>query len=48
MLPLAITFAVLAIIAAIFGFGGVAGQFAGIARILLFVFIILAIISFFF
>lgn len=48
MIPLVITFAVLALIAAIFGFGGVASQFAGIAKILLVVFIILAIVSYFF
>jgi uncharacterized membrane protein YtjA (UPF0391 family) len=48
MIPLVITFAVLALIAAILGFGGIASQFAGIAKILLIVFIILAIVSFFF
>jgi uncharacterized membrane protein YtjA (UPF0391 family) len=48
MIPLVITFAVLALIAAIFGFGGAASQFAGIAKILLVVFIILAIVSYFF
>lgn len=46
MIELAIVFGVLAIIAAIFGFGGVASQFAGIAKILLVVFIILAIVMF--
>ncbi len=48
MITLVIVFAVLALIAAIFGFGGVASQFAGIARILLFVFLILAVVSYFF
>lgn len=48
MIPLAITFAVLALIAALFGFGGAASQFAGIAKILVIVFLILAVISFFF
>lgn len=46
MIPLAITFAVLALLAAIFGFGGIASQFAGIAKILLIIFIILAIVTF--
>ncbi|MBK1881245.1 DUF1328 domain-containing protein [Luteolibacter pohnpeiensis] len=48
MITLVITFAILALIAAIFGFGGVASEFAGIAKILLLVFIVLAIISYFF
>lgn len=48
MITLVIVFAVLALIAAVFGFGGIASQFAGIARILLIVFIILAVVSFFF
>ncbi len=48
MIELVIVFAVLALIAAIFGFGGVASQFAGIAKILLVIFIILAIVAFFF
>lgn len=48
MMHLVIVFAVLALIAAIFGFGGIASQFAGIAKILLLVFVILAIVSFFF
>jgi len=48
MIPLVITFAVLALIAAVLGFGGIASQFAGIAKILLVVFIVLAIVSYFF
>jgi uncharacterized membrane protein YtjA (UPF0391 family) len=48
MMTLVIVFAVLALIAAIFGFGGVASEFAGIAKILLIVFIVLAIVSYFF
>ncbi|MBK1825642.1 DUF1328 domain-containing protein [Haloferula rosea] len=47
MLHIAIIFGVLALIAAIFGFTGVASQFAGIAKILLVVFLIIAVISFF-
>ena len=46
MFELAIVFAVLALIAAIFGFGGIASQFAGIAKILLIIFVILAIVAF--
>lgn len=48
MITLVIVFAVLALIAAFFGFGGVATEFAGIAKILLVVFVILAIVSYFF
>ncbi|MFC7336806.1 DUF1328 domain-containing protein [Haloferula chungangensis] len=46
MLNLAIAFGVLALIAAVFGFGGIATQFAGIAKFLLVVFVILAIVMF--
>ena len=45
MLSWAITFLVIAIIAAILGFGGVAGTAVGIAKILFFVFLILFIVS---
>jgi uncharacterized membrane protein YtjA (UPF0391 family) len=45
MLRWALIFLVVAIIAAIFGFTGIAGDAAWIARILLFVFLILFIIS---
>lgn len=41
MLGWAITFLVLAVIAAVLGFGGLAGTFVGIAEILFFVFIAL-------
>ncbi|HIG21862.1 DUF1328 domain-containing protein [Henriciella sp.] len=41
MLGWALTFFVLAIIAAVFGFGGIAGASAGIAQILFFVFLAL-------
>jgi len=45
MLKLAIAFFVVAIIAAIFGFGGIASGAAGIAKILFFVFIVVAVVS---
>lgn len=45
MLNYAITFFILAIIAAIFGFGGLAADFAGIAKLLLVVFAILFVAS---
>ena len=45
MLHWAIVFFVVALIAAIFGFGGVAGEAAWIGKVLLFVFLALAVIS---
>lgn len=45
MLSWAITFLIIAIIAAILGFGGVAGTAVGIAKILFFVFLVLFVIS---
>ena len=48
MLRYALNFLVVAIIAAVFGFGGIAGDAAWIAKILLVVFLILAVVSFFF
>lgn len=44
MLRLAILFFVIALIAALFGFGGVAGVAMDAARILFFVFIVLAVL----
>ena len=41
MLGWALTFLVIALIAALFGFGGVASASAGIAQILFFIFIVL-------
>lgn len=41
-------FLILALLASLFGFGGTAANFAGIAKILVFVFVILLVISFFF
>ncbi|MHB8973458.1 MAG: DUF1328 domain-containing protein [Pirellulaceae bacterium] len=37
---------VVALIAAVLGFGGVAGSFVGVAKILFFVFLALAVLSF--
>ena len=45
MLGWAITFFIIAIIAAVFGFGGIAGAATGIAQFLVFVFIALLVIS---
>jgi uncharacterized membrane protein YtjA (UPF0391 family) len=45
MLGWAVTFLVIALIAAALGFGGIAGTSAGIAQILFFVFIALFIIA---
>jgi len=48
MLHYAVVFFVIALIAALFGFGGIAASAVGIAKILFFVFIILAVASFIF
>lgn len=45
MLGWVITFAILALLAGILGFGGLAGSFATIAKVLLFVFLALFVIS---
>lgn len=45
MLRWAIVFFVVALIAAVFGFGGIAGEAAWIGRVLLVVFLILAVVS---
>ncbi len=45
MLRWAILFFIVAVIAAVFGFGGVAGEAAWIGKVLLVVFLILAVIS---
>ena len=45
MLSWAITFLIIALIAAVLGFGGIAGTAAGIAKILFGVFLILFIVS---
>ena len=46
MLSWAVTFLIIALIAAVLGFGGLAGTAIGIAKIIFFVFIVLFIISF--
>jgi uncharacterized membrane protein YtjA (UPF0391 family) len=48
MLTWSITFFILALIAAVFGFGGIADAAAGIAQFLFVVFVILFVASFFF
>ncbi|MEZ0228799.1 MAG: DUF1328 domain-containing protein [Planctomycetota bacterium] len=45
MLNWALTFFVVAIIAAVFGFGGIAGAATDMAKILFFVFLVLFVIS---
>ncbi|MFW6027537.1 MAG: DUF1328 domain-containing protein [bacterium] len=45
MLTWAVVFLVLAIAAAVFGFGGLAGTLAGVAQILFFVFLALLIVT---
>lgn len=45
MLKWALGFFVLALIAAVFGFGGIAGASAGIAKILFIGFIVLAVVG---
>ena len=46
MINWAITFLVIALIAAVLGFGGIAGTAVGLAKILFFVFLVLFIVSF--
>jgi uncharacterized membrane protein YtjA (UPF0391 family) len=41
----AVVFLIIAIIAAVFGFGAIAGTAAGIAKILFFIFIVLFVVS---
>ncbi|MFC0116669.1 DUF1328 family protein [Pseudoalteromonas xiamenensis] len=48
MLSWAVTFLILALIAAALGFGGIAGAAAGMAKILFFIFVILTVTSFIF
>lgn len=45
MLNWAVTFLVVALLAAVFGFGGIAGTAAGMAKILFFVFLVLFLVS---
>jgi uncharacterized membrane protein YtjA (UPF0391 family) len=46
MLHYAVVFFVIALVAALFGFGGIAAGATGIAQTLFFIFIVLAVISF--
>ncbi|MAK62249.1 MAG: DUF1328 domain-containing protein [Ponticaulis sp.] len=46
MLGWALAFFILAIVAAAFGFGGIAGASAGIAQLLFFVFLALLVVTF--
>jgi uncharacterized membrane protein YtjA (UPF0391 family) len=48
MLRWALAFFIVAIIAGVFGFAGIADSAAGIGRVLFFVFVVLAVVSFFF
>ena len=48
MLHYAVVFFVIALIATLFGFGGIAASASGIAQILFFIFIVLAVASFLF
>ena len=48
MLRYAVVYFVIALIAALFGFGGIASSAVGIAQVLFFVFVVLAIASFLF
>jgi uncharacterized membrane protein YtjA (UPF0391 family) len=48
LLNWAIIFLILALVAGVLGFGGIARESAGIAKILFFVFIVIYIASFFF
>ena len=45
MLIWAVTFFIIALVAALFGFGGIAAAATGIAKILFFVFLVLFILS---
>jgi len=45
MLRFAIIFFIIAIIAAVFGFGGISAEAEGIAKILFFIFLVLFVIS---
>jgi len=46
MLSWAITFLIIALIAALLGFGGIAGTAAGIAKVLFLIFLVLFVLSF--
>ena len=46
MLHYAVVFLVIALVAAAFGFGGIAAGAVGIAKILFFVFVVMAVVTF--
>lgn len=46
MLHYAVVFLIIALIAAVFGFGGIAASAVGIAKILFYVFLAIAVITF--
>ena len=48
MLHYAVVFLVIALVAALFGFGGIAAGAVEIAKVLFFIFVILAIVTFIF
>ena len=48
MLHYAVVFFIIALVAAVFGFGGIAASAVGIAKVLFFVFLVLALVSFLF
>ncbi len=48
MLHYAFVFFVIALVAALFGFGGIAAGAVGIAKVLFFVFLVLAVVTFLF
>ena len=45
MLGWSVIFFILAIVAALFGFGGIAASMAGIAKILIFIFLVMFLVS---
>ena len=48
MLHYAVVFFIIELVAAVFGFGGIAASAVGIAKVLFFVFLVLALVSFLF
>lgn len=48
MLHFAVVFFVIALVTALFGFGGIAAGAVGIAKVLFFVFLVLAVVTFLF
>lgn len=46
MLHYAVVFLVIALVAAVFGFGGIAAGAVGIAKILFFFFVVMAVVTF--